>query len=133
MAEHKADGTYRADRHGTLDVTVKIPEPGNSLSPRARVIYDDLAQQLLALGIVTALDSIALTEAASCAAELERCRLELNRGDLIVEGKSNPLCGTMNQLRGSLYKYLTQLGLTPRSRTGIDVQAKVDDPLDAFR
>jgi len=132
VAEHKADGTYRADRHGTLDVTVEIPEPGHSLSPRARVIYDGLAQQLLEWGIVTALDSIALTEAASCTAELERCRLELNRSELIVEGKSNPLCGTINQLRNSLYKYLTQLGLTPRSRTGIDVQAKVADPLDAF-
>lgn len=111
---------------------VEIPEPGNSLSPRARVIYDDLASQLVDLGVVTSLDSIALTEAASCAAELERCRLELNRGELVVDGKTNPLCGTMNQLRGSLYKYLTQLGLTPRSRTGIDVQKKTTDPLDAF-
>lgn len=97
------------------------------------MIYDDLARQLVELGVVTSLDSIALTEAASCAAELERCRLELNRGELIINDRPNPLCGTMNQLRGSLYKYLTQLGLTPRSRTGIDVQPQTVDPLDQFR
>ena len=96
------------------------------------MIYDDLATQLLTLGIVTSLDSIALTEAACCAAELERCRLELDASTLLIDGRSNPLCAVMNQLRGSLYKYLTQLGLTPRSRTGIDVQPKTADPLDAF-
>jgi P27 family predicted phage terminase small subunit len=92
---------------------------------------------LLDLGVITSLDSLALTEAASIAAELERCRYELNQVGMTITGHSgsivaNPLCGVANQLRGSLYKYLTQLGLTPRSRTGIDVSPREIDPLDGL-
>ena len=138
IAEHKAEGTYRADRHGGLDLPVSVPEPGRHLSDRATEIYQEYAGRLVALGVVSELDGIVLTEAATIADELEQCRRELAESNgLVIKGSTgtmiaNPLCVINNQLRGTLYKYLTQLGLTPRSRTGLKVEPKTHDPLDDF-
>jgi len=131
MAAHLADGTYREDRHGNLSPPVEVPAPGGCMSDRAREIYDDLAEKLVELGVVSTLDSLALTETASCAAMLEACREHLAAGEYVVDGRENPLCGLTNRLQGTLYRYLCQLGLTPKSRTGLTVTTDTGpDPLD---
>lgn len=131
LAAHHADGTYREDRHGNLSLPVEEPQPSGVLSVRATQIYHDLASRLHELGVVSSLDSLALTEAASCAAELELCRVQIELEGILIDGKENPACGVANRLRGTLYRYLCQLGLTPRSRTGLRVEkSEADDPLD---
>ena len=137
LAAHKADGTFRADRHSAVDLPVGVPEPGLSLSPRAMAIYEDFAGRLTQLGVLSDLDGLVLTEAAAVAAELEWCREQLATQELIVKRSNgslteNPLCGVANRLRATLYKYLMQLGMTPRSRTGLRIEPPSDDPLDAF-
>lgn len=131
LAAHMEDGTYRKDRHGDLNVPVEVPEPSGNLSSRAHEIYDEIAQQLVELGVVSKLDAIALSEAASCKAELEECQRLLLGSQYLLDGRENPLLGTMNRLRGTLYRFLCQLGLTPRSRTGLSVKKPAAvDPLD---
>lgn len=132
LAAHKADGTYREDRHGSLDVPCELPDPIANLSPEARSIYDEIGGQLVDLGVVSSLDVLALQEAACCAADLEACRELLRQSShQTPDGKENPLCGTINRLSGTLYRYLCQLGLTPRSRTGLTPTPKSEiDPLD---
>jgi P27 family predicted phage terminase small subunit len=131
LAAHHADGTYREDRHGNLSLPVEVPQPSGVLSVRAAQIYTELATQLYDLGVVSSLDSLALTETASCAAELELCRDQIGGDGILIDGKEHPACGVANRLRGTLYRYLCQLGLTPRSRTGLRVEkAEADDPLD---
>lgn len=133
ISEHKADGTYRADRHGNLELPVAVPPPARELTPRALEIYHQIGARLQELGVISELDSLALSEVAAISDELEQCRAAIARDGIMTEaGRAHPLTTTSNQLRGTQYKYLTQLGLTPRSRTGLEARPVEDDPLANF-
>lgn len=112
---------------------VAVPPPARELTPRALEIYEQVAAQLLSLGVISELDSLAISEVAAISDELEQCRAAIARDGIMTDaGKAHPLTTTSNQLRGTQYKYLTQLGLTPRSRTGLEVRPVEDDPLANF-
>lgn len=133
ITEHKANGTYRADRHGNLELPVSVPPPAKDLTPRALEIYHQIAARLQELGVISDLDALALSEVAAISDELEQCRQHISKdGIMTKEGRPHPLTTTSNQLRGTQYKYLTQLGLTPRSRTGIETKPIEHDPLADF-
>ena len=129
-AERIEDGSYRKDRHGNLpDLPCGLPLPMRELSNRGREIYIQYGTLLAESGVISTADGIALTEVAFCAELLERCRALLNGQDLVIDDKENPLVSSALKIEASMYKYLTQLGLTSRSRMGLDSQKKqTDDP-----
>ena len=118
------------------DETAPPPLPG--LTPRALEVYATLAEQLQTKGIVGQLDQIALSETAQITADLEVCRDVLaaegrtQMNPKTFEIRHHPLASQENQLRGQLYKFLGQLGLTPRSRPGVPQSSGEKDPLAAL-
>lgn len=85
-----------------------------------------------ARGVLTAVDSIILTDACVCAARLQECERDISARGLIVDGQKgpvrNPSISAAAQYRQQLKFYVGELGLGPSSRTRLTAVEEPDDP-----
>ena len=137
-AAAKRDGTYRPDRHDGLDLPAAIPEPPIELDPEARAHWDRLASQLGQAGILSDVDSDALSLLANTIADYWRARAVVaTEGITSVTDKGNviqhPAVGVMSKHAKNLLTLCREFGMTPSSRSGLNLGngSKETDPLVA--
>lgn len=109
-----------------------LPEPPPELSADARKEWDTVSKRLLAAGIITAIDRIAL--AAYCQAvgrwlQAERALREMAKQDqltagLLIKTKNgnaiqNPIVGTANKAMSDAVRFAAELGMTPSARSRV--------------
>lgn len=134
LAEHKADGTYRSDRHGDYQPSEGVPIAPDSLSGEALDLFRELAESLAAEGGICPLDGKALAELCSMSVEVARLRAVIaEQGYTFLTDKGNviqrPEVGILNQMLSHYIKLLQQFGLTPKGRVGLRSTKPASDPL----
>lgn len=134
IAEHKADGTFRADRHGDYEPSDGVPIAPDSLSGDALELFRELAETLAAEGGVCPLDAKALAELCSMSVEVAKLRAVIaEHGYTFRSDKGNviqrPEVGILNQMMSHYIKLLQQFGLTPKGRVGLKSTKPASDPL----
>jgi len=143
-----ARGTARKDRTNPAAprLAVEIPEPPEVLNADALEEWARVSQNLLTAGVITALDRAIL--AAYCqsyadwigalrvlnrlaaADEQSGARLIRTQGGNTIQ---NPLIGIANKARSDMARYAAELGITPASRSRVQVvKSTGDDPSDKY-
>lgn len=121
---------------------LEIPSPPAELTEDARLEWERVAPQLLAVGCVSKIDRAAL--AAYCQAygrwvQAERALAEMAKKDPLTGGLlikttngnaiQNPLVGTANKALAAIVRYAAEFGMTPSARSRIQTQAaEEEDP-----
>ncbi|WP_282125642.1 phage terminase small subunit P27 family [Marinifilum flexuosum] len=126
IEQHKADGTYRKDRHkNKIDQSgFRVNEiPGcEDLPERAQDFFTELAALQIKSGQLTEVDIPALKILATSYSDYFDAVETLDIEGLIV-GDDSPKLHPMNQVkkdaREFIFKLLREFGMTPTSRTRI--------------
>lgn len=111
-----------------LNTNEPAPEQGAScpdwLSAGAKLEWDRLAPVLEACGILTKADEDTLAAYCDALVNYKRCTSVLENGDLVHEGKINPMVRAQRNYAELLAKFGTRLGLSPSDRTSLKVAQK---------
>jgi P27 family predicted phage terminase small subunit len=138
VATLKARGTFRGDRHSDdveSQLEPKIPPPPDHLDDGQKTLWKKLGKLLVARGLVTDLDGMALELLVSSYVGMNRTSNDLAEDDLIYLTDSgspvmNPLVGLMSKQINLLKWCLREFGCTPSARTGIKVEKPAKKSLD---
>lgn len=135
---------------GSLKVAPKVPpEPswralfGSETADQRQLAKDARAQwrlvtvELDRVGLVGLLDAAILQDYATCWARLLQCERTISREGITAKSErgvvKHPAVTMANQLRAALKNYLTELALTPATRSRMDLpdpHPDEDDPWD---
>lgn len=134
LDQHKADGTYRADRHGDYSPGEGVPIAPDWLTGDALDLFRELAETLAAEGGVCPLDAKALADLCYMSVEVTKLRAIIaEHGYTFTSDKGNviqrPEVGILNQMLSHYIKLLQQFGLTPKGRVGLRSTKPASDPL----
>ncbi len=107
------------------------PQAGTAARPRwlskgARVHWDDLVEQLAALGVLTQADGVALALLADAIADYVAASKDVQERGLLVDGRENtrvknPSVQFKNEAHERIIKLGAQFGLTPAARCRLSV------------
>ena len=138
----KKRGTFRRDRHSDdLEPATppNLPAAPQHLTDAERAKWHEVGSKLVALGICSDLDGIALELLVTSYCGMVEATQELAHADLVVEvGESgcpmaNPLVGIVGKRQQMLKWCLTQFGMTASSRTSIRLpEPQKIDPMQAL-
>lgn len=132
-------GTYRKDRAAANEPQPEASTPTcpTWLHREAKKEWKRIVPELEALGLLTQIDRAAL--AAYCSAYAEWWEMEKDiqsKGRVQVTDTGyeavRPSVGIRNRALDTMHKFLTQFGLTPSSRTRINVPEKREDNSNPF-
>ena len=108
------------------------------LSKLARKHWGVVAKQLTAAGILTELDKPALMLYCEAWARWREAAIEVEKCGMLIKAQNgfemqNPYLAIANKAADQMLKMLAEFGMTPSSRSRIQVQEVVKkDPLDDF-
>jgi P27 family predicted phage terminase small subunit len=130
MREKKLRGTIRKDRMlkpTALDRLRTAPPAPAHLSERARVEWKALARVCVELGVLTSADLRALELLCECLATEHELRETLKAEGLTIAGagnnkKTHPASRLLESTRNQAMRLLTEFGLTPKGRVGVDMK-----------
>lgn len=128
----KLHGTYREDRAPSQEPAPVLGDPSAPphLSPEARAEWKRVSKELLQLGLLSHIDRAALAAYCECWSDW----VEASKLCATVEGKDrkviktaagnfveNPYFSIKKRSAELMYKFLVEFGMTPASRSQIDV------------
>jgi P27 family predicted phage terminase small subunit len=130
MREKKLRGTVRKDRMQkptALDRLRNAPPAPAHLSERARVEWKALARVCIELGVLTSADLRALELLAEILATESELREIMKTDGLTIPGaggnsKAHPACKLLETTRNQAARMLSDFGLTPKGRVGVDMK-----------
>mgnify|MGYP000913998384 FL=1 len=112
--------------------TAKLPTAPKHLTSAARAEWRRMGKELLALGVLTSVDRAAL--AAYCVAYARWAEAEVQVAKLGTVVKTsngnliqNPYLAVANRAMEYMTKLATEFGMTPSSRSRVQVQAPADE------
>jgi len=120
------------------DITDKVPDPPKYLDDIARDEWLNMAPKLHALKLLTELDITALAAYCKCfSVWVQANNMVSLMGDFIVGSKGslvqNPAVSTAKHAEIELRRWLVEFGMTPASRTKVQVPTKKkNSDLEAF-
>jgi P27 family predicted phage terminase small subunit len=130
IAIHRAQGTYRADRHGASpEPKAAIPKAPTWLSKEARKVWRYYASRLADVRVLTEIDRECLGIYVTAAARLAKAEAEIAKTAEVVKSPAgfavvNPWVNVALKCTETMRHYGEQLGLSPASRTRIKVGPK---------
>ena len=106
---------------------VKVPTCPQHLSPSAKAEWKRLARQLFTLGILTSLDRATLAAYCQCYGRWVEAEQKLKETPALLKMPSgyvqqNPWLTISTKQLELMHKYLSEFGLSPVSRTRVDVR-----------
>lgn len=132
---HIIQGTFQPSRHGGVDVEAPggLPAVPEGLTGAALGEWHRVVERLQAQGTVSRVDDLVLEHYCRMAADAGRLQADANAlprtwfdktsvdgaGVEHVEPKLHPVFAQLKGYRMALRMYLTELGLTPASRTRV--------------
>jgi P27 family predicted phage terminase small subunit len=130
VATHKAQGTFRADRHSDdvdSQLESKVPPPPEHFDGEQRELWQKLGEKLASKGLLTELDAIAFELLVGSFVGMRKTASELDGEDLVYLTDSgapivNPRVGVIAKHTALLKWALREFGCTPSARTGIKVE-----------
>lgn len=116
-----------------------IPTCPSHLDKIAKAEWKRISRELLAIGLLTAVDRSALAAYCAAFARWVNAEKELQNKPAVVKAPSgypmpNPYIGIANTAMDHMRKFLTEFGMTPASRSRIQVEPAAGDadPFAAF-
>ena len=124
IEEKKQTGTHEPsrDRQSNVVTLHSIPDPlPGTLINRSRPIYDHLALHLIRHNSLSAIDRLAVANAACCFIRLKRAQNALEKAKMVQEfpGGASNVSAEFTAYKTCLQQwqyYEDQLGLTPKAR-----------------
>ena len=120
--------------------TVRLPPAPSHLAPAAKAEWRRTGKLLLALGLVTDIDRAAFAVYCQAYARWVEAEDNLRQFGMIVKAPSgypipSPFLSIANQSMAQIQRMLGEFGMTPASRTRIQVaeRSDADDPLGKLR
>lgn len=109
-----------------------VPDPPDHLDELARAKWDELAPRLNRLGLLTEIDGDALAMYCTAFSEFVENREKVQKhGSVVMTSKGNavqsPYLGAANTAFEKMRKLLVEFGMTPSSRSRIEVPGHGDD------
>ena len=95
------------------------------LSDKAKIEWGRLAPILESCGILTKADEDTLAAYCDALVNFKRCTKSLESGELVEDGKINPMVRAQRNYAELLTKFGTRLGLSPSDRTSLKVSPKI--------
>ena len=137
IAVHRAQGTYRADRHGNApEPKPATPKAPTWLTAEAKKLWRYFAARLAAVNVLSELDQQALGIYCSAAARVAKAEKAIAQTGEIVKSPAgfaqpNPWIGIAQKCQEMMLRYGQELGLSPASRTRIKVAPQAAAPVSA--
>ena len=138
----KANGTFRQSVHGDrMDIEVKpctnVPEPPIEFDADHRAKWYDVATKIVDMNIYHEADFDMLKRYVVTMIIWERAAADIAKNGVLVMGKTrpiqNPSFNAMMITEKQLQMFADKFGLSPKSRMGVRVNAKVSsDPIADF-
>jgi len=116
----------------------EIPSCPTWLTAMAQMEWKRIVPQLKKLGLISKLDRSALAAYCQAFGRWQDAELEIRKyGFVCITDKGNviqrPEVGIANKALEQMYKFLTEFGMSPASRTKLSVAIKKpEDDMDAF-
>ena len=133
-------GTQRSDRINRQEPDLKseIPSCPTHIQGESRQEWKRITKELGAIGILTRVDRAAIAAYCDAYGRWTKALMKLNEEGLLVKAPSgypilNPCLSIINSALDQMRKFLTEFGMTPSSRTRINVAKKNEDKDDAAR
>ena len=128
-AQHKRDGTYRADRHGGSEPKYKLGNktPPKDLNAAAKTEWKRLVPELVRLGMFTVADRSVFAVYCQAHADFWQLTKELNAMSCWTHTARNGVQSAVPQVNarktawGMLKEAATRFGFDPSSRAGMDI------------
>lgn len=122
-AEHKAQGTYRKDRHGHWDLPVKRPMMPYKLNPKSKEVWKKVCDVMEAAGTISKVDALALELLCDSIIIYRESHKALLKSGLIVGGskgggvpRQNPAATIRDASLKQILNLLKEFGMTPAAR-----------------
>lgn len=120
---------------------VEIPPVPPQFGAKARSAWDRVAPILVRMGVLTAMDALALEQMCETYAVIRHCQaVLLEYGDLTYESgkdgacmrRAHPEVAILADADRRFRAYLNDFGMTPASRSKVKAEGQASDPLDAY-
>lgn len=140
-AAKQRDKTYRADRDGGVNLPANIPPVPEWLGAEGREEWARRAPQLEKAGLLSEVDQVTFGIYCQAYEQLVRSLGEINGkhgGYTTFTDKGNiiqhPAVSIMHKARADLLKLGREFGMTPSSRSGLNIGSNEDpdDPLSSL-
>lgn len=126
------DGTFRQDRHGaelTTEPLSELPKAPASLGKSGKKHWKDDGKRLLSLGVLTVSDLSALESYCAAYDEVDHCNAILEQqGEYSMRDNgtmaAHPAIARRDRALDRVRAYQREFGMTPSSRSGVNVTAK---------
>jgi len=128
QSRKQLSGTYRPDKDGKgvkPGTALKEAPPPQGMSERAQTVWEDLAAETTALGVLTSADLpmlALLAETSATVSELEHTIR--SEGFTVSTGaggkKAHPALKALETTRGAVTRLLKEFGLSPLSRKFVE-------------
>ena len=114
-----------------------IPPCPNELCDDAKLEWARLSPYLLRTGLITEADMAAFAGYCQAFGRWIAAERELKiEGEILVSDKKNlvqnPRLWVANRALEQMYKFLTEFGLSPSSRSRLKIDPKVEDEMDEY-
>lgn len=120
-----------------------IPACPENITGNAKVAWDKLCKILDDMGVLTVADNYALETLCSVYGRMRELQAVIDEHGLVFESpnvngdillRPNPAVSQLEKAESLFKNYLTEFGLTPSSRTKIQVNKKAEDndPLEKY-
>ncbi len=133
-------GTQRSDRINRREPDPKseIPSCPKHIQGESRREWKRITKELGALGLLTRVDRAAIAAYCDAYGRWTEAASKLSEKGLLVKAPSgypilNPYLSIINSALDQMRKFLTEFGMTPSSRTRINVAKKNEDEDNAAR
>ncbi len=127
IALHRAQGSYRPDRHGgTPEPKAATPKAPKWLSKDAKALWRYYSARLAEVRVLTELDQSCLAVYVTAAARLAKAETEIAKTSEVIKTPAgfaapNPWIGIAQKCQEMMLRYGQELGLSPASRTRIKI------------
>ena len=79
-------------------------------------------------------EAVAICDRCLCFQRLQECEAQLRKEGLVIQGSrgevTHPMLGIAKEYRAAMQRYDAELGLTPSSRAGLQLQQTRSDSMD---
>ena len=133
-------GTFRGHRENKNEPRpdINIPEAPDFLSKEALIEWGRISSQLSRLGLLCEMDMAALALYCQAWGRIVRYeKIVAEKGELYKTSNGNiqlsPAMWVVNKAYEQAYKFLTEFGMTPASRSKVSVKKSESGVKDPFR
>lgn len=135
--QHKADGTYRKDRHEKRIITSSVEkiDPPDYFAGEHLAKWNEVVENLRSFGILATQDRDSIETYVSSIIMQKQAWKQVMESGFEIDGYPNPAIKIYQNLEGIIKPLREQFGFTPRARQGMQTkqkEAEKTDPILAF-